>query len=78
MLQLIRQMTPETKNCMFAFLFSCCFVLGLCPFPDWVSHITPYLFGLPFSVAYMILAGFLITASIMAIYLVERIRKELD
>lgn len=74
-----RRRSSRTKRWAFGTAFAACFVLALFP-PLYLAagRADPHVLGLPFSVAYMIFAGLLVTVSIMAIYLWERARGELD
>jgi hypothetical protein len=72
-------MSPQTKNWIFGIWFGLCFLLSLCP-PLYLAagRDQPRVAGLPFSAAYMIFVGLLITLSIVLVYLVERTRDEVD
>jgi hypothetical protein len=73
----VRAMSSATKNRVFGAWFVLDTVLAMFPPVYWaVNEIHGTLLGLPFSIAYFIVTGFLITASIVALYVVEEIRGE--
>ncbi len=76
---MIRGMSARMKNWVFGIWFAVCFVCSLFP-PLYLaaSQQGPQILALPFSVAYMIFVGLLITLSIVVLYLVERTRGEVD
>lgn len=75
----VRVMSSRTKNRIFGIWFVVDAVLAMLPPVYWaVDEIDGTVLGLPFSVAYFIVTGIVITASIVALYMVEDIRGEVD
>jgi hypothetical protein len=75
----VRGWSARQKNVILGTLFVLEFVLALLPPVHWaVSGRSPEVAGLPFSLFYFLALGALITASIVAVYLIERARGELD
>jgi hypothetical protein len=73
----VRGMSSRTKNRLFGTLFLLDGVLAMFPPVYWaVNEVDGTVLGLPFSVLYFLVVGVLITASVMALYLVEEIRGE--
>jgi len=75
----VRGWSVREKNRVFGAVFATEAILAMFPPVHWiVSGTSPQILGVPFSVVYFVLMGALITASVVAIYLVERARGELD
>jgi hypothetical protein len=75
----VRRMSGRTKNRIFGAWFALDAILAMLPPVYWaVNGIDGTVLGLPFSVAYFIFTALVITASVVAIYVVEDIRGEVD
>jgi hypothetical protein len=73
----VRAMSTQTKNRIFGVWFVLDGVLAMFPPLYWgVSEIHGTVFGLPFTIFYFIVTGLVITASIVALYVVEELRGE--
>jgi hypothetical protein len=79
MREMIRAMSATTKTWLFGIVFVVVAFLALSP-PIYLTFngAKPDVLGMPLSVFYMIGTGFLITVAVVALFLVEKARGELD
>lgn len=77
--EMIRAMSTATKHWLFGIVFVAVAFLAMFP-PIYLtfSGAKPHVLGIPLSVFYMIGTGFLITVAVVALFLVERARGELE
>jgi hypothetical protein len=75
----LRAMSAGTKNRLFGALFTAEALLAM--FPPvywWVASVDGNVLGMPFAMFYFVVVGALVCATIVAIYVTEEIRDEVE